>query len=642
MTTIHNLPEEILITILKELDDEDDYAACQHVCRSWYNAAHLLLLKRIDLWNHTSIQEFIKSIDHNPKPTYLNAVKSIYIFDSTEEEAAFGNEMIRKLFCRFPNLGKVEIFASFDFYDSFTDEICDEFLTNCPKNDTFETSICSKDEGRYCEAMYKIRKLLTKLDVDQIKDVSKFGNPRQFITSFPRLRELEGWITSDTIEGFLSFFEQLPQLKEFQLNTTTDDNNAFAEDYFLDKSDEDKTQVLKRLADVESMSWNCVNSFFVNSIMLISKYFTGLKSFDFGCRLPLSWTDAKQRLFFTFALDLVQSIRRSRMEMIISIENLAGYFPIVVAKTFQRPSIPAANASNRTVRAIITEKSDPNLLPDLIVVNNQKLVQSGIVLNISKETSLRHIAAHLFKTTVPLNDVDEFILEIKSREKTSYYRQKVTVKMYSQILAAMPFLKEVTLDIPASFVAETENDSTIDTLSSRAEKLTLRPCQDRQLQPLLNQFSVLFPNLKHLKLLYFCGIWKEFIGEFQVELGKYTLESLTIDVTPLKAKQTSDQSKEGDVSDAERFFVVEVVLLTGSEHHLYKIPFCLSSATPINHSDLKGLSRNKDYLVIRILVESLQKLDLYIYTGTHKSQSYDYLHDSYVYDTKKLTVFDNK
>lgn len=78
MTTITNLPEEVVTIILNLLESKDVYQ-CQFICSAWYFPAHLERLKEIKPTNEDAIKQFIEAIDHNPNPTYLKAVKHINI-----------------------------------------------------------------------------------------------------------------------------------------------------------------------------------------------------------------------------------------------------------------------------------------------------------------------------------------------------------------------------------------------------------------------------------------------------------------------------------------------------------------------------------------------------------------------------------
>lgn len=116
MAAISNLTEEILLMIFKHLH-VDQMAQLQHVCKAWYLPAHTTLLSTIELEVYHQIRSFIASIDYNPKPSYLKAVKSI----SFEREYVANDDLVdlNKLFFRFTNLTEVKFAGSINIVKQF-------------------------------------------------------------------------------------------------------------------------------------------------------------------------------------------------------------------------------------------------------------------------------------------------------------------------------------------------------------------------------------------------------------------------------------------------------------------------------------------------------------------------------------------
>lgn len=85
MTTVNNLPEEVMLMIFEKLHIHELDEA-QKVCRAWYFPGHVSFLKEIRLYSARNIQQFIISIDHNPNPEYLKAVQYLNIGIGEEEE----------------------------------------------------------------------------------------------------------------------------------------------------------------------------------------------------------------------------------------------------------------------------------------------------------------------------------------------------------------------------------------------------------------------------------------------------------------------------------------------------------------------------------------------------------------------------
>lgn len=166
MTTLaERLPVEVLFMIFDDLDSEDALLV-QDVCPAWYFAAHVMSLRDISLFSPEEIQRFIRSIDSNPHPSYLNAVKSIMIYNEDHPEYFLTPEELRKVFFRFPNLEMVKLEDPM-LLKEVNKELCQEFLKSCLKLKKFEIDEQYVNEPQAYEDMYNISPLLTVLTVNK-------------------------------------------------------------------------------------------------------------------------------------------------------------------------------------------------------------------------------------------------------------------------------------------------------------------------------------------------------------------------------------------------------------------------------------------------------------------------------------------
>lgn len=139
MTTINDLSEEVLYYIFENLDDRDRQT-CRNVCRCWYRPAHLLLLKKISFYNELAIEALVESIDYNPDPLYLKAVKALDFYDVFQVRYQFDKKLLRKLFLRFPNLKKVTAHNYSALFKEFDQELCKKIVKGCPKLESFSVT----------------------------------------------------------------------------------------------------------------------------------------------------------------------------------------------------------------------------------------------------------------------------------------------------------------------------------------------------------------------------------------------------------------------------------------------------------------------------------------------------------------------
>lgn len=283
MTTILNLPDEILRMIFESQLYFEEVAQCQIVCRAWYLPAHIVLLKDIQLESFEHADSFIASIDHNPNPLYLKAVKNITLntwgSDNRESSTPCNKEKFNKLFFRFPNLEELAIHDSSEFVESFDDEICKTFLEKYPKL-KFEADLDLDIEGttKYDDLMYKVRLLATKIHTNGFSNVVRHGGGlAQCLIQFTRLQTIYASRSFDSFQTWLPLFENLSSLTEVRAATSVDETNYFMERYLGTKSEETQNLIVKNLLNINTLYWDNDEGFCLNGIKFIAKYMTGLK-----------------------------------------------------------------------------------------------------------------------------------------------------------------------------------------------------------------------------------------------------------------------------------------------------------------------------------------------------------------------------
>lgn len=170
----------------------------------------------------------------------------------------------------------------------------------------------------------------------------------------------------------------------------------------------------------------------------------------------------------------------------------------------------------------------------------------------------------------------------------------------------------MTLDIPAVYkeldplgASKLDSNCDITIIHPQVTMLSLRVTPRGKFQSLLVHCTLIFPNLQYLDLYYSSGIWNDSIGEFQVKLPDFSLESLAIDKTPAKRKM--EEFAKCD------FSVIEVESLSTFGRQIYKVHTgpTLLTVTRIKSDDLRGYTLGVDFTRINIVVKELQFLEVF-------------------------------
>lgn len=101
-------------------------------------------------------------------------------------------------------------------------------------------------------------------------------------------------------------------------------------------------------------------------------------------------------------------------------------------------------------------------------------------------------------------------------------------------LKRMPSVKDVILDVPTAYSDSINNYD--QTTYTQVQNVTIRAPARGNIQALLDRYSFAFSNLSCLKLHYYCGVWDNGACTFQINLSKYVLDRLVVDMTFLKLK----------------------------------------------------------------------------------------------------------
>lgn len=344
MAFIQDLPEEILLIIFDKVFSSFDFPKLQRVCRFWVRPAHILILKQIWLRTTSAMQKFIKSIDSNPHPAYLQAVKEISISRHSDipRPIYFDLGSVKKLLFRFPNITKLHVHNYSILFEDFNDEICKTVIKSCPKLDTLKVVLGHSNFDQYYERMHKIRLLTTRLyllenaSIDEA--ITRYGSIVKLVCNFPRLKELYGFSGQlGTFQNYLPIFEQLSNLTNISLGEGWDDDNL-AEKCLATKPKEVQKLLLTRLSKVTELRCFRETSFCVNTLKFITNYLTGLKTLTLKSEHNQDWTDSQQQVFCSNMLDLVCAAEKNSSltlkEMDLSI--LTECFPIILDKVFFR------------------------------------------------------------------------------------------------------------------------------------------------------------------------------------------------------------------------------------------------------------------------------------------------------------------
>lgn len=602
MTTYRELPEEVLRIIFANLDNKD-ILNCQYTCRSWYLPAHISLLGEIQLNEPQQVASFIASIDQNPDPSYLKAVKKLKIIDAGNDEEEVnriyglpfqidGN----KLISRFVNLKKVEIQDSLVIFDNFTEETCDRIRTNCQQLDTF--SVRSYDlenfPKNFSEILYMLRSLITNIDVGDLYDIPEI---EEFISSFPRLKSIEGH-HEDILrfQGWLPIYVKSPNLKEIGVDCSWDDDRAFMERFLRSKSGQQGEMIVKRLSEISKLTWSCSQNF--NSLKFIKKYLTGLTKIEISCNC--------REPFYSMALNVASSIAEYKLSTYTEGTFLPTCLPTMMKKVFYPLSPTCKTVPRRVLQYQILSSGSVTRDVSVFLTAKSSLQQSLQSIEVKSIGGFDLIDLFL---DVPFvrNDVVEFWLKL-----SYHFYHYIDTEWYDKVFARIAVFNKITIDIPSSY-RDSQPRYELHAKYNRIQDLTLRASPDLKIQTLINRCYFAFPSLQRLNIFNHSGTWNESTNNFQLDLEWYSLKQLTLDLTPVKTKYLQKKELTDDA-----FIVVEIS--SSDEQYLCKIPLCRTkSATIVDESVWDS---SADHLAVYVTVNNVKQVKFCIYHDKCDSDIY--------------------
>jgi hypothetical protein len=452
MLKIQNLPEELLCAIFNDVDIYD-LQQCQKVCQSWYIPAHVALLRDIELNTIDQVRQFIDSIDQNPSPIYLNAVREIRVgpLDESLNDPLVTDETIKKLF-RFPNLEKIDIesewISSIILNDS---RIGEDLINSCHHIKVFDLEVATECEEPYQNLVYKMRNNLTRLKATKFYDVSQYGDEQAFISSFPNLQEVcnrGGYL--ENLENALPIIEQLRNLKQIEFGPG-DDREDVVERYMETKTEEQQKQLIENFSRISTVAFINVYGPCVSTVKCISQYFTGMDFFSTSSVDNRTWTDAQYQAFNEDILRIMCTLDEGYFLLqAVSNEVLLGCFNDIIQKVFYE--IPPQCTNVRRILHVLLKNSNEQWRHDLpadLEVNtaiNGYATTRIVKITISKEIDTE-ILESMFSSLLPLEDIAVFAmtaaenveLELDENEQARFG------SLLQKIFEQMPALQDMTV-----------------------------------------------------------------------------------------------------------------------------------------------------------------------------------------------------
>lgn len=599
----------MLYNIFSYLDDEDFYDV-QLTCRSWYKPGHISLLRKVALSSPECVEKFIEHFEADPTPAYINAVKSITIYSWEDSERpepySLSKENTEKLFC-FPNLQEVDFVGDNQtFVNNFDDEICKQILQTCPKLKKFKWVACRPT----AKQLIKLRHVLTRLVIQDVN--SSFGTLTEFINKFTNLKVLK----INEPNGLDTFQKMLPiihksTLTELSFYLTKGDVDNFLNRYLNMKPKAEKAQLKDKLSNIVRLELDGCRNLNRNAYNLISNYMPMLTHLEVRSNDDMDWVDREIDFFCGNMLDLIPLVKNScRLGHQMNTEVFAKCLPAIIQKVYRQ--IP--DGCRREMELVI--KHHPDIFyEEGLVYLNLSVWQKRRLIEIVPDhyTPLHELMADCFLETGPINEIDSFQFYIRKNYSGPDIDLEMDFLTFENILAKMPLLREVYLEVPKTFVDEfSECDRMNEAVTLPfVEKACIKASSDIRIQTLLDGSRSLFPNLKELSFYYYCGLWRPTMGEFQLDLPTHSLERLKVDVTTVRMESLIAGIVKGTYDEPlEGFFVLEVELLSSSVRHSYKVLFSDLSYTKLRSNSLKNLTRGKDYLRMHITAHTLKRIDL--------------------------------
>lgn len=636
-----NLPEEFLLNVFSHLT-QTRIKECQKVCRKWYRPAHIAYLKNIVFTNTSDPERFLNSIDHNPDPSYIKAVKHITF--QTMFQKPLQDSVSKRLLSAFPNLEGIKTCGLELPFGELNQKFLETIPKTCPKFKSFTIQEGHMSE-RYNLFLYKMRNVLTKIKLSQFLQPKYIGKPTaiiQFLILFSRVQELDVTELEEFtgFAGLLQLLELLHDLKAIRYNlfqaVQADDKDYVKWHQTRKITRAVKEAMEKRYSALESLCLGSEQGLFHGVVNFIMKYFTGLKHFEMNTILDETYDEQGTQQDLEQFIKRITGIQTYKVSMqmgderqfLRSIQHItAGTFTNAPADVHIEKRVLQLTMrdtpedehnfdydydhidqqmENENENEKENEDIDIDINADLFAVsgdsddedeNDYSTVQMESIQTSSNQlTRQLRILFHYSKD--PANALDMILFNnLRSLDvfHFSVHHQKTSTKkpyfaLLSSVLKHVGSLKKLCLQIPAKFT-----DGNFEPLKQfpQITHLQLKKSDKEDAAKTLLFCVYKFPSLKYLML---SGIWTASTPEYQVLLKNCALERLDLDLSPVK--EAAERNSKGSN------FLLIVDLLKSKKCLLYKGTFDGLIMTEINDTACD------DYVKVHVTLLDLKSLNL--------------------------------
>lgn len=578
------IPQEILRLVFIHLD-KFDLEQCQQVCLFWYLPAHLLFLKSIKLHGLDNIEQFVRSIDANKDPSYLNAVSTITINDS------FSNQLdrvtIKKLILRFPNITAICLENESISAQVLDDrDICNEIVDKCTSIESIQMNITKENQARYYDLVYRMKSTITTIKTIENMTLPKgCSSIEEYLASFPHLNTLYGGYP---FGKYLTIIEKLPNLKNFDIGPQHD-RYDFDYRYLTALSDDQHDRLVMRLSQFTDIKLRYNRIFCQNAMKFVRQYLIGLTKLSLYLQCyNTAWLDTEAQVFYN-------NIVNTAYDMDINVKGLSEYTSVSMFKPIVQ-KLYAQSSKHNTLRLAARKYKKEHFYADdhinlsITTDSGSRHVEISYLVDIDHKTITR-----LFQAASPMNNLDTFILDLTAIDEyagpVSYSECQNIIKT---ILSSMPTVKELVMDLTRTFCATNQTAQTqifgISNLTLRGKPASLHG---------FGEYIDTFTDLKHLKIVYSCGLWDDDYNEYRLFLRGANLESLTVDFTCILAKCPKG------------LIVIDIQFESSNERRLYKVSNNLLDVAQLTYESLEEFDKLKDYTMVQITISSLQSLEIF-------------------------------
>lgn len=603
MTTVQNLPEEVLRMIFKQIDRET-LANCTYVSKSWHLPAIAVFLSFVKLRNLSQIKGFITFIDKHSTSLYTNAISRISIgLFGNEEILYLDSTYVSTLFLRFPNLIEVVLSVSVSV-SKMNDDICRSIIDGCPKLNSF---IVAFNHTTFPEELYKVRLLLTAVDGNGLDNPSEL--PRvdlvTYLCSFPRLQSNDCFYGKyiDSLWKVVCMVEKLPYLTKVTMGAAEDKHNL-ADKHLTAKPKEMRDLIVSRLARVNQLKvYGQTKPIFPSSVNFIAKYMTGIERIYLDeVNDDVYWDSEERKHYYDNVLmDVFQRCPfiNARIEF-DHLRNLSECFETIVKKLFTKSD----QYKRKNILCLTITEHGSNYIE---IFANDKYMEISI--EIGGLLCFHDIVCSLFDND-EVSNAQELVIRFPQHLYNPYCTD---FRSYNIIIRSVQFIEKLSLDLSdmtvvSKFRTDEVEPRTLPNLKEIAISGPLHP----MFQRVFSKFGDATPSLRKLAFRHWSGYLEPEIGEFQIRLPKYSLSHLSVNALPILQKTLEKKLDEQGPPTNEYFFALRVETLNTNSLKHFKVSYNRDglSIASINCGDLEGYILGEDFLRMDIIVHSVEKLSI--------------------------------